>query len=79
MDGGWYAWRAQQGQAHVPETALVPVVLCRPRVDHDFLGLDQPIVGFGRIDAVALVIVNIVCRAASQTHDEPAFADVVDE
>ena len=71
--------RAQLRQLQIPVFALVHVVFCRPGFDHNVFGFEQALVSFFRIDAVALVIVDIESRAASQTDQQATVADVVDQ
>ena len=71
--------RAQQGQAQGPELPSVLEVLGGPRLDHDVLGLEQPLVGLARVDAIPLVVVDIVGGAAAEADDQASPADIVDQ
>ena len=82
MMAGWgfvYGRGRRSGSLQVPELPLVLVVRGRPRLDHDLFGLDQAVVRLLRIDAVALVLVDVERRAAPEPDHDPASADVVDQ
>jgi hypothetical protein len=74
-----YGRGPQERQPQVPELAFVLVILGGPRLDHDVFGFDETLVRFRRLDAVALVVVDVVRSAAAKSHHQPALADVVDQ
>ena len=71
--------RAQQRKAEVPVLAFVLKIFRGPGLDHDVFGFDQPLIGLRRINAVALIVVNVVGGTTTQPHDKTTLADVVDQ
>ena len=54
-------------------------LLAAPGLEHDRLGLLEARLRLGVVEAVALVVVDVVGGAAAQPDDQPALADVVDQ
>ena len=50
-----------------------------PGPDHDLLGLVEPRLGFVMVDAKALVIIDVVGRAAAEPDDQSPLGEVVDD
>src|SRR4029453_6589882 len=71
--------RAEPRELELPESAAMLVALRGPGLEHDPLGLEQARMRLRGIDAVALVVVDVVRGAASESHEQPPAADVVDQ
>ena len=71
--------RAQHRQPDVPEVAVMLELSPSPGGEHDGFGLLKARLGLVVVDAVALVVVDVVGGAAAQTDNQPALADIVDK
>ncbi len=64
------------GSRRLKNRPLMIQRLALPGLEHDRLGLLKPSLRLGVIDAVTLVVVDIVGRAATKPDDQPALADM---
>src|SRR5271166_6705684 len=74
-EGPW----PQHRHLEVPEPAVMLELFAAPGLEHDRLGLLEARLSLGVVEAVALIIVDVIRGAAPQSDDQPSLADMVDQ